>query len=112
MDNTKDDKYYIGKVIENIDVVLHNTEGLSLDEMKQNEMLLDSVMFRFIQIAEAAQSLSAAFKDKTSSLPWHELYGIRNRIVHAYDIIRADIVFDTIKNDLVPFKSTLLNFLQ
>ena len=111
MDNTKDDKYFMRKIIENIDVVLHNTDGLNLEEIKQNEMLLDSVMFRFIQIAEAATSLSASFKKETASLPWHELYGIRNRIVHAYDIVRADIVYDTIKNDLVPFRNALLNFL-
>ena len=111
MDNTKDDKYFMRKIIENIDVVLHNTDGLNLEEIKQNEMLLDSVMFRFIQIAEAAQSLSTSFKSQTASLPWHELYGIRNRIVHAYDIVRADIVYDTIKNDLVPFRNALLNYL-
>ena len=111
MDNTKDDRYYIRKIIENIDVILHNTEDLGLEDMKQNEMLLDSVMFRFIQIAEDAQSLSTSFKSQTASLPWHELYGIRNRIVHAYDIVRADIVYDTIKKDLVPFKNALLNFL-
>ncbi|MBO4424276.1 MAG: DUF86 domain-containing protein [Spirochaetales bacterium] len=111
MDNTKDDRYYIRKIIENIDVILHNTEDLSLEDMKQNEMLLDSVLFRFIQIAEAAQSLSTSFKSQSASLPWHELYGIRNRIVHAYDIVRADIVYDTIKNDLVPFRNALLNYL-
>ena len=111
MDNTKDDRYYIRKIIESIDVILHNTEDLSLEDMKQNEMLLDSVMFRFIQIAEAAQSLSSSFKSQTASLPWHELYGIRNRIVHAYDIVRADIVYDTIKKDIVPFKNALLNYL-
>lgn len=53
MDNIKDDRYYIQRIIENIDVVLRNTDGLTLDQMKDNEMLMDSVMFRFIQIAEA-----------------------------------------------------------
>lgn len=111
MDNIKDDKYYISKIIEHIDVVLQNTAGLSLEQIKENEILLDSVMFRFIQIAEAAQSLSSSFKEKTSSLPWHELYGIRNRIVHAYDVLRADIVYETIRNDLTPFRKTLEKYL-
>lgn len=111
MDNIKDDRYYIQRIIENIDVVLRNTDGLTLDQMKDNEMLMDSVMFRFIQIAEAAQSLTPAFKEINSSLPWHEVYGIRNRIVHAYDVVRADIVYETIRNDLMPFRNALEKFL-
>ena len=111
MDNIKDDKYYIGKIIEHIDVVLQNTAGLNLEQLKENEILLDSVMFRFIQIAETAQSLSPSFKEETYTLPWHELSGIRNRIVHAYDIVRADIVYETIRNDLKPFRNTLEQYL-
>ena len=44
MDNIKDDRYYIQRIIENIDVVLRNTDGLTLDQMKDNEMLMDSVI--------------------------------------------------------------------
>lgn len=107
MDNIKDDKYYLRKIIENIDFVLLKTNEMSLNQIKENELLIDSVMFRFIQIAEAAQELSPSFKEKTSALPWHQLNGIRNRIVHAYDIIRIDIVYETITRDLKPFRDTL-----
>lgn len=111
MDNTKDDKYYLRKIIENIDFILLHTSEMDLQKLKEDEVLVDSVMFRFIQIAEEAQSLSDAFKEKTHSLPWHELSGIRNRIVHAYDIVRVDIVYDTIMNDLKPFRDSLAKYL-
>lgn len=107
MDNIKDDRYHIKKIIEHIDFILDKTDGLSLEEMKNNELLIDSVMFRFIQIAEEAQEISSSFKEKTESLPWHQLNGIRNRIVHAYDKIRMDIVYDTISKDLKPFRNAL-----
>lgn len=111
MDNVKDNSYYIKKIIEHIDFVLQNTDGLSLNQMKDNEILIDSVMFRFIQIAEAAQELTPSFKEKTTSLPWHQLNGIRNRIVHAYDIIRIEIIYETIKKDLKPFRDNLKKYL-
>ena len=111
MDNVKDDKYYLRKIIENVDFILQHTSGMELQDLKTDEVLVDSVMFRFIQIAEEAQSLSACFKDKTHSLPWHQLSGIRNRIVHAYDIVRVDIVYDTIRNDLKPFRNSLAKYL-
>lgn len=107
MDNKKDDSYYIKKIIANIDFVLQHTEGLSLTDVQNDEVLVDSIMFRFIQIAESAHELSPQFIEKTKSLPWQQLKGIRNRIVHAYDVVRTDIIYDTTKNDLVPFKKEL-----
>lgn len=107
MDNVKDDSYYIKKIIDDIDFVLKHTKGLSLQYLKKNEVLVDSVMFRFIQIAENAQELSPSFREKSEILPWNQLKGIRNRIVHAYTAIRVDIVYDTVMNDLEPFKNEL-----
>ncbi len=107
MDNIKNDAYYIKKIVEDIDFVLKHTKDLSLQSLKENEVLVDSVMFRFIQIAENAQELSPSFLEKTRHLPWHQLKGIRNRIVHAYTAIRVDIVYDTVVNDLVPFRNEL-----
>ena len=40
-----------------------------------------------------------------------QLVSLSNRIVHAYDIVRADIVYDTIKKEPVPFRNALLNYL-
>ena len=111
MDNIKGDKYYLKKIIEHIDFILKKTDGLSLNQVKNNDLLIDSIMFRLIQIAEEAQELSSSFKDKTASLPWHQLYGIRNRIVHAYEIIRIDIVYETITKDLKPFRDSLMKYL-
>lgn len=111
MDNIKGDKYFLKKIIENIDFILEKTGGMSLEQIKDNDVLIDSIMFRFIQIAEEAQELSSSFKDKTATLPWHQLNGIRNRIVHAYEIIRIDIIYETITKDLKPFRDTLIQYL-
>ena len=109
MNNIKNDRYYINKIIENIDIILQNTKGITLRELEKNVILQDSVMFRFVQIAENSQELTDEFLEKNNDLPWHQLNAIRNRIVHAYDIIRLDIIYDTVMNDLKPFKEELLS---
>jgi len=110
MDNNKDDVYYIERIINDINFVISHTEGKSFDEMAKDEVLIDSIMFRFIQIAENAQELSDSFILKTEDLPWKQLRGIRNRIVHAYDVVRVDIVYETVKNDLKPFRDELSKY--
>lgn len=112
MDNIKDDDYYIRKIIKDIDFIIEHAGNVGLQEFQSNEVLVDSVMFRFIQIAENAQELTQPFLEENKNLPWNQLKGIRNRIVHAYDIVRVDIVYDTVANDLRPFRDALNNLLE
>lgn len=47
-----------------------------------------------------AKKLSAEYKSEKSNLPWDELSGLRNRIVHDYGNVDLDIVFETLKYDI------------
>ncbi|MBQ4252919.1 MAG: DUF86 domain-containing protein [Erysipelotrichaceae bacterium] len=67
-------------------------------ELECNEVLLDSMMFRLIQISENAKKLSTNFRVVDHpSIPWIDLYGLRNRIVHDYGNVDLGIIFDTLK---------------
>lgn len=101
MDNTKDDRYYLKRIITDLSFILNNTADLtSTEELESNEILLDSVMFRLIQISENSNRLSAEFKEEHSGIPWHAMRGMRNRIVHDYGDVDYSVVFDTLKFDL------------
>ena len=53
MDNVKTNHYYLKKIIKDIDFVLEHTDYIDTQtELEQNEVLLDSVLFRLIQISE------------------------------------------------------------
>ena len=60
MDNTKNDHYYLNKIKTDI---------------------------RMIQISENAKKLSGEFRESAGELPWNELIGLRNRIVHDYGML-------------------------
>ncbi len=62
MDNVKTDRYYNDKIISDLSFVLAHTDGLTRDELESNEVLVDSVMFRLIQVSENSGKLSDAFK--------------------------------------------------
>lgn len=52
MDNTKNDDYYVGKLRDDLAFIVRHMKGISLEELTENEILLDSMMFRLIQISE------------------------------------------------------------
>ncbi len=110
MDNKKNDAYYVNKMLKDLKFVTENTVGITLEELEDNEILCDSVLFRLIQISENSVKLTSEFKAAHSDIPWHAIKGMRNRIVHEYGDVELDVVYQTVTED-VPFlleKLTLL----
>lgn len=100
MDNVKDNRYYLNKIVTDLSFVIAHTKGISIADLESNEVLLDSVMFRLIQIAENSDKLTPEFKKTHSDIPWHAMRGMRNRIVHDYGEVDLSIVYDTVIYDL------------
>lgn len=100
MNNLKNDEYFRTKIQEDLAFVIEHTKSITLEELNDNEILLDSVMFRLIQISENSKKLSEEYKANYSDIPWIAIYGLRNRIVHDYGNVDLSIVYSTVKNDL------------
>lgn len=100
MDNDKSDDYFISKIEQDLVFIVSHMEAVDLEELNTNEILLDSMMFRMIQISENARKLSDEYKTAHSKIPWNSLYGLRNRIVHDYGSVVLDVVYETLKNDI------------
>jgi len=100
MDNKKDDIYYINKVISDLEFLITHTKELTREQFNKNEVLLDSIMFRFIQISEHIKKLSVDFKDTHNNIPWTSIIGLRNRIVHEYGNVDLNIVYNAVKRDI------------
>lgn len=109
MDNIKDDKYYLGKILSDVSFVILHTKGRSLEEFSQDEVLVDCVLFRLIQIAENAAKLTTAFKSENPLADWQAIGGLRNRIVHDYGKVDLAIIYETVKGDLPQLQKYLSN---
>ena len=100
MDNVKNDKYYIDKILVDLEFLIEHIQGLTKEDIETNELLLDSIMFRIIQISENSNKLTDAFKENNKSIPWVSLKGMRNRIVHDYGEVDYSIIIDTVLIDI------------
>ena len=100
MDSRKDDGYYIGKLKKDMKFIMDHMRGQTLENFNKNELLQDSMMFRLVQISENTRKLSDQFREKNVHIPWKDIYGLRNRIVHEYGNVDLHIVYDTLSNDI------------
>ncbi len=110
MDNKKDDRYYLNRILSDLSFLIEHTRVLSREEFEANELLLDSVMFRLIQISESYDLLTDGFKTRHSGIPWRAMKGMKNRIVHGYGEGDLSVVYETVTEDL-PFLHAQLSAL-
>ena len=75
-------------------------EGVTIHEFLRDTKLQDSVVRRIEIIGEAAGRISSAFREENPEIPWNEIRGMRNRMIHAYDDIDMDIVWETVQQDI------------
>ena len=100
MDNTKNDAYFLNKIRQDLAFIVKNMRDIDIETLNENEILLDSMLFRMIQISENSRRLSDEYKAENDSIPWMAMYGLRNRIVHDYGNVDLNIVYDTLKIDI------------
>src|SRR5215211_855003 len=67
----------------------------------QQDRLLQLGIVRLLEIVgEAASRTEVATRDQYPSIPWRRIIGLRNRLVHAYDMIDLGIVWSIVARDL------------
>jgi uncharacterized protein with HEPN domain len=96
MDNIKDNQYYLDRIKTDLEFVIAHTRGKTKEEIEADELLIDSIMFGIIQIAENNSRLTDQFKAEHSEVPWIAIKGMRNKIVHDYGYVDLTIVYDTV----------------
>lgn len=100
----KDNRYYLSKMKENVDFILSHMDGVNKQQLEDDPVLLDSMMLRLVQISENARNLTDEFRNKNQHIPWTDIYGLRNRIVHDYGHVDLSIVYDTLTHDVDEIK--------
>jgi len=100
MSSQKNDQYYVQRMLLDINFIIRNTKGLTIEKLKKNEV---SMLFRIIQISETSRNLTDTFKDSNPGIPWIEIAGLRNHIVH----VDLTIIYQTITQDIPHLKTIL-----
>ena len=76
------------------------TDGVTLDRFLRDELMQHGIM-RLIEIlGEAARHLSDDFKTTHPDIPWRQIIGMRNRMVHEYFRVIPAKVWEVVKQEI------------
>ena len=112
MDNIKNDSFYLEKALLDIDTIIKYTKEKTYDELMSDNQLIDATMFRLIQLIENIKKISFEFKELHLNIPWGDIMGFRNGIVHEYGETDYTTVYEIVSKDIFELKDLFESSLQ
>jgi uncharacterized protein with HEPN domain len=87
-------------MLQSAQIVMDYVAGRSGQDLSSDLQLQDAVIRRLLIIGEASKRVSEPTRKSLTTIPWSAISGMRNRLVHEYDEIDLDVVWDTIGKSL------------
>lgn len=97
----------VSKMLTYINKILKYSSGMGYEEFSSNEMVLEACVFNISQLGEIANKVEPEFEKAHPEIPWRQIYGLRNRIVHDYEGVNLKLVWEIISTDLPDVKKQL-----
>lgn len=107
-------KEYISlkKMIEYINKALRYTDGCDFESFSNNEEKVDATVFAISQIGELVKNISQETMKTYPNIEWIIIKNLRNKIVHDYEGIKLNFIWDIITKDIVQLKEDLEKILE
>ena len=89
--------------------VLDYCRDYTYDRFAADSKLVEACVFNLSQLGELCRVVDDAFAKAHPEIPWREMYGLRNRIVHDYEGVNLMLVWEIISEDLPKLEKVLLH---
>jgi len=96
----KSDAVYIEDMLTYARRAQDRIRGLSRDEFEATVAHQETVAYNIMIVGEAASKLSEETRAKYPTIPWHEIRGMRNQIIHGYAETEQDTLWETVTDDI------------
>jgi uncharacterized protein with HEPN domain len=105
-------KLRVEDILDAIAKIRRYTEAMTIDTLMADERTVDAVMRNITIIGEVSNHVPAAIRNRYPEVPWDEMRGIRNRLVHEYYEVDMDILWQTLRGNLPPLVPLLQEVLR
>ena len=108
----KDWKLFAMDVLEAIEKIEKYVAGLSYKDFMEDSKTKDAVVRNLEIIGEAANQIPKDIQQKYKEVPWSQIIGMRNRLIHGYFVVDYDIVWNIVKNELLDLKVKIKEIME
>ncbi len=95
---------YIRDIIDSINKSLKFVEGMKYEDFVKDDKTVFAVIRALEIIGEAVKNIPIGVRNKYPFIPWRELAGIRDKLIHQYFGVKLDVIWKAVKEEIPPLK--------
>ncbi len=103
----RDSHLYLKDILDAAESIAKFVEGMTFEEFSKDDKTASAVIRKFEIIGEATKQIPENVRQKYPSVPWREMAGMRDRLIHFYIGIDYRLVWETIQTRLPQLRSTI-----
>lgn len=108
----RDPKLYLKDILAAMDAIEKFVEEIDFEAFKNDDMKSSAVIRKFEIIGEATKNMPEEIKQKYPAIPWKDMSGMRDRLIHFYFGIKYELVWETIKKEIPKVKALIKKILE
>ncbi|MGL5083910.1 MAG: HepT-like ribonuclease domain-containing protein [Microcoleaceae cyanobacterium] len=105
------DKSYLLDIAKLCQTILRLTDNMSEVEFQNDERTQLAILYEITILGEVVKRLSPEFRDQYSEVEWRKIAGMRDRLVHDYDEVKLDLVWEVLKTKIPELLAYITPFL-
>ena len=110
--NHRDDSIYLKHILDAISRIEKYVNRINRNRFAKHLLIQDGVIRQIEIIGEASKKLSTTFRNKHKHIPWKDIAGMRDKLIHDYFGVDIDAVWSTVEEDLPTLKREVNNILS
>lgn len=81
-------------------LIIEFSRGIKPRDLSENLMIQSALLHQFLVMGEAVKRLSIEFREEHSPIPWAQIAGMRDNLIHDYEDVDLDQVWRAVENDV------------
>jgi len=108
----RDYKLYLKDILEAMESIEKFVQGMDFERFKKDDKTVSAVIRKFEIIGEATKQIPDEIRKSHPGIPWKEMAGMRDRLIHFYFGVDYKLVWETIKKRLPKIKPQIGQILK
>jgi uncharacterized protein with HEPN domain len=108
----RDYRDYLHDILDAVNDIESFVGSMSYEDFKRDRKTLNAVVRSIEIIGEASKNIPDALKAKHKELPWKQMTGMRDKLIHAYFGVDVETLWKAVKENIPPLKQVIQKMLK